>query len=182
MEPIKRICLLLVVVLVACEGPEGPMGPEGEQGEQGEQGPFGPRGTEGPTGPPGARGLRGEQGEPAVVIGVGGPVGSGVDPIVPPFTLEGSSSHLLSVQVLLQADIFYTITVVFELEDYLIVDLIDAPTGESVGGALLNESDGTSLAWNNFSVPVSGLYRFDIFNISGPWSLTITERDAGDGL
>ena len=113
-----------------------------------------------------------------MIIGVDGPSGSGVDPISPPFTLEGSGGHLINQQVRLQGDTYYTITVVFELDAYVIVVLVDAETGEDISPSLLNESSGTTLAWNNFKPPKTGLYRFNIYNIHTPWTLTVTERDA----
>ena len=171
--------LFVTTVLVACEGPEGPMGPQGEQGPAGDSGPAGPRGQEGPAGPPGMRGPRGEQGEPAVIVGTAVPT-TGLDPITPPFTLEGSGTRLLNVPIQFEADVFYTMTVGFPLDSSLIVNLYWAATGEFTD-LILNESRGTTLAWNNFSVPVSGLYRIKTSNIHDAWTMTITERDAGGG-
>lgn len=39
--------LVLVIGVLACEGPTGPRGPQGPQGEQGTEGPEGPQGPEG---------------------------------------------------------------------------------------------------------------------------------------
>ncbi len=76
----------------------------------------------------------------------------------------------------MEAGVFYTLTVVFPLDSRLIVGLEWAETGERAIG-ILNESPGTTLAWNNFSVPVTGLYRIAISNIHEAWNLTIAERD-----
>lgn len=58
---------ILLLLLVACEGPvgpEGPRGPVGPEGEQGPIGPVGPQGEEGPQGEQGPQGPEGEQGPP----------------------------------------------------------------------------------------------------------------------
>jgi hypothetical protein len=67
------IVALIVVPLVACQGPQGeqgPAGPQGVQGEKGERGPMGPPGDPGARGPVGPQGDPGPQGEP-------GPAGTG---------------------------------------------------------------------------------------------------------
>jgi hypothetical protein len=61
------IIALIVVPLVACQGPQGeqgPAGPAGSQGEKGERGPMGPPGDPGARGPVGPQGDPGPQGEP----------------------------------------------------------------------------------------------------------------------
>jgi hypothetical protein len=60
------IIALIVVPMVACQGPQGdtgPQGPAGPQGEKGERGPAGPQGEQGARGIPGADGRDGEDGE-----------------------------------------------------------------------------------------------------------------------
>jgi hypothetical protein len=60
------IIALIVVPLVACQGPQGdtgPQGPAGPQGEKGERGPAGPQGEQGARGIPGPQGEQGEPGE-----------------------------------------------------------------------------------------------------------------------
>lgn len=52
--------LLLLVVLLACEGPEGPEGPQGPVGPAGESGTTGAAGPAGVQGPPGPQGEPGE--------------------------------------------------------------------------------------------------------------------------
>jgi hypothetical protein len=67
------IIALIVVPLVACQGPQGPAGPAGPagpQGEKGERGPLGPPGDPGAVGPRGPEGPEGPQG-PAGEDGTG---------------------------------------------------------------------------------------------------------------
>jgi Collagen triple helix repeat (20 copies) len=54
--------VLLLAVLIACEGPMGPAGPTGPQGTAGPQGPAGPTGPMGPAGPAGPPGPVGPPG------------------------------------------------------------------------------------------------------------------------
>ena len=74
MRALARIGVLALIVLliVACEGPVGLTGPQGEQGIQGPQGEQGMQGEQGSTGPQGEPGPQGEQG----VQGIQGQRGS----------------------------------------------------------------------------------------------------------
>ena len=55
--------LILVVVLLACEGPTGPQGPAGQAGAAGPAGAAGATGSTGATGATGPEGVQGEPGE-----------------------------------------------------------------------------------------------------------------------
>ena len=46
-----KFAVIMLLTVVACEGPNGPAGPEGEAGSAGKQGPAGPSGPQGPAGP-----------------------------------------------------------------------------------------------------------------------------------
>src|SRR5262245_43330318 len=67
------MALLLLAVLVGCEGPAGPPGPDGPGGPVGPVGPVGPPGPDGPMGPAGPSGPAGPPGtfDPAQVIANG---------------------------------------------------------------------------------------------------------------
>lgn len=55
----RKLVLLLVPLIVACEGPTGPAGQQGAQGVAGPTGLTGPQGPAGPAGPTGPQGPAG---------------------------------------------------------------------------------------------------------------------------
>ena len=75
---LRHATVLLMLLVLGCEGPVGPDGTTGPQGPQGiagqdgsdgatgPQGPTGPAGQDGETGPQGPEGSKGPQGEPLV--------------------------------------------------------------------------------------------------------------------
>lgn len=87
-----RLAPMLLLALLACEGPMGPEGPSGPQGPQGPQGIQGIPGLPGPMGPPGPQGVPGPGTRvnlTATVLSDGSaaaniPAAAGTDPRRPP--------------------------------------------------------------------------------------------------
>ena len=159
------ITLAMILLLAACEGPAGPMGPEGPQGEQGEQGAQGNRGFSPSTADIVAAVLDSiyslPQNERPIDL-----------PTPLPIILEGSGNQVTSTFVLV-ANVLYVLRAEYGEDSYLIVLLLDARTGDSVGGHLLNESAGTSPSSSPCTVDKTGEYLLQIANARGAWTMTL---------
>lgn len=96
-----RMLLALVLVgLVACEGPMGPEGPAGPTGPQGPAGPAGPAGVQGPMGPAGPQGPPGPAGSTnlAAATGVFGSSG-GFTGLLPAESVAGGRLPAISCYI-----------------------------------------------------------------------------------
>ena len=103
-----------------------------------------------------------------------------LDPISPPFTIEGAGPKVLDFLIALEKDKTYIFTVRKDKLSYIIVLLtqVDDNYQRVYGKQIWNLWGGESnppLAWDTFVAPETGNYKLDISNIYAPWIITVLD-------